>query len=183
MKIALTTLISATLLSTAAFANTFESQHRVGIGFNKAKVTDWLSDSTVDWGNGIKLEYGYEFNRVVGINVSYATNSDSETVGIYRADIDGSTFKVDADIGYKFDLNGFSIKPYGILGLARHNEDNSFSAGREKWSETFNDTSFVVGLGGRAEFGQHIYSDMRFDFAIYDDVDYDTFSWTIGYRF
>lgn len=81
MKIALTTLISASLLSVPALANSFENQHRVGLGYSKTQVTDWISDDTVDWGNGIKLEYGYEFNRIVGINVSYATNSDDENVG------------------------------------------------------------------------------------------------------
>ena len=99
MKIALTTLISASLLSVPALANNFDSQHRVGIGYNKTQVADWLTDDTVDWGNGIKLEYGYEFNRIVGINVSYATNSDDENVGGIKAEIDGYKFQVDADIG------------------------------------------------------------------------------------
>lgn len=183
MKIALTTLISASLLSVPALANSFESQHRVGLGYSQTQVADWISDDTVDWGNGIKLEYGYEFNRIVGINVSYATNSDDENVGGVKADIDGSKFQVDADIGYKFDLDGFSLKPYGVLGFARQSEDNSISYSGEKWTESYNDTSFVVGLGGRAEFGQHLYTDMRFEFASYDSMDYDTFSWTVGYRF
>ena len=60
MKIALTTLISASLLSVpATLANNFDSQHRVGIGYSKTQVAEWLeTDDTVDWGNGIKLEYG-----------------------------------------------------------------------------------------------------------------------------
>ncbi|MEZ8544374.1 porin family protein [Vibrio splendidus] len=183
MKIALTTLISASLLSVPVLANNFDGQHRVGIGYNQTQVDDWLTDDTVDWGNGIKLEYGYEFNRIVGINVSYATNSDDENVEGIKAEIDGYKFQVDADIGYKFELDGFSLKPYGVLGLARQSEDNSISILDKKWTESYNDTSFVVGLGGRAEFGPHLYTDMRFEFASYDDVDYDTLSWTVGYRF
>ncbi|WP_117235330.1 porin family protein [Vibrio maerlii] len=183
MKIALTTLISASLLSVPALANNFDSQHRVGIGYSKTQVADWLSDSTVDWGNGIKLEYGYEFNHIVGINVAYATNSDDETVDGLKADIDGSKFQVDADIGYKFDLDGFSIKPYGLIGLARHSEDISLIFAGDKETVSFNDTSIIVGIGGRAEFGRHVYTDMRFEFASYDGADYDTFSWTVGYRF
>ena len=178
MKIALTTLISASLLSVPALANSFESQHRVGIGYNQTQIDFWGTDDTVDWGNGIKLEYGYEFNRIVGINVSYAANSDNESEEGIQIDIDGYKFQVDADIGYKFELDGFSLKPYGVLGLARHKEDNSFNFFGETWNESYNDTSFVIGLGGRAEFGQHLYTDMRFEFASYDDVDYDTFSWT-----
>lgn len=183
MKFALTTLISASLLSVPALANSFDSQHRVGLGYSKTQINTWLTDDTVDWGNGIKLEYGYEFNRIVGINISYAANSDDESFEGIKAEIDGYKFQVDADIGYKFDLDGFSLKPYGVLGLARQSEDNSISYSDRELTDSFHDTSFVVGLGGRAEFGQHLYTDMRFEFASYDDVDYDTFSWTVGYRF
>ncbi|MCZ8485614.1 hypothetical protein O9993_07375 [Vibrio lentus] len=39
-----------------------------------------------------------------------------------KAEIDGYKFQVDADIGYKFELDGFSLKPYGVLGLARQSK-------------------------------------------------------------
>ncbi|MCZ8497811.1 hypothetical protein O9929_03250 [Vibrio lentus] len=66
----------------------------------------------------------------------------------------------DADIGYKFELDGFSLKPYGVLGLARQSEDSSIGYSDTMWTGSYNDTSFVVGLSSRAEFGQHLYTDM-----------------------
>ncbi|MDB1125960.1 porin family protein [Vibrio algarum] len=183
MKTLFTTLISCSLLAAPTFANNFDSQHRVGLGFSKTKINEYFTDSTVDWGKGIKLEYGYEFNRLVGLNVAYTKNKDSESNYGVSSDIDGFNIKIDADIGYKFYLENLNIKPYGLIGLAHHNEENSLSWDGGKLNETYKDTSIVIGLGARAEFGAHIYTDMRVDYAIYDDADYDTFSWTIGYRF
>ncbi|RTZ15277.1 porin family protein [Vibrio aquaticus] len=186
MKLAFTTLLTASLLSTTALANTFESQHRVGLGFSSTDMTDdfFGSSYTSDWGNGIKLEYGYEFNQIVGLNVSYAKNKDSVSLQGASAELDGTTFQIDADIGYKFMLDGFAIKPYGVIGLARYNEEISTNfMGTDSW----NDTSFVLGAGVRADIGQHFYSDIRIDLTSYDDgfdtMDYDQFSFTVGYKF
>lgn len=186
MKLAFTTLLTASLLSTAAIANTFESQHRIGLGYSSTEMDgDFLGQSyTADMGNGIKLEYGYEFNQIVGVNVSYAKNKDSESYNEVTAKVDGSTFQIDADIGYKFMFDGFAIKPYGVIGLARYNEKASLTyVGSNSW----NDINVVFGAGVRADIGQHFYSDIRVDITSYSDsfstMDYDKFSWTVGYKF
>lgn len=187
MKLAFTTLLTASLLSTTAIANTFESQHRIGLGFSSTDATQYYNDQsfTADVGNGIKIEYGYEFNQIVGLNISYAKNKDSVNYyDIVTAEIDGSSFQIDADIGYKFMLDGFAIKPYGVIGLARYSEE-SHLAGIE--IDNWNDTNLVLGAGVRADIGQHFYSDLRIDITSYDDgfntLDYDKFSWTVGYKF
>jgi opacity protein-like surface antigen len=182
-KLTLTTLAAATLFSSLALANPLEG-HRVGLGFSDTAISDWERDVSIGWGSGIRLEYGYEFNRIVGVNLSYSENNDSVKVDNSRYDINGSTFQLDADIGYKFMLDGFSIKPYGIIGLARHDETHKIKLGdSHQGKASWNDTSLVAGLGARAEFGSHIYTDVRFDIAAYDDADIDQFSWTIGYKF
>lgn len=186
MKLAFTTLLTASLLSTTAIANTFESQHRIGLGYSSTEMTDdfFGYSHSSDWGNGIKLEYGYEFNQIVGINVSYSKNKDSLSTDNFTAEIDGTTFQIDSDIGYKFMLNGFAIKPYGSIGLARYNEKQSATfLGSDSWS----DTNLILGAGVRADIGQHFYSDIRVDITSYNDgistMDYDKFSWTVGYKF
>ncbi|MGF1719897.1 porin family protein [Vibrio kyushuensis] len=184
MKTTLATIITAALLSTPALANTFESQHRVGLGYASTDLYFSDTDSSLDWGNGIKLEYGYEFNRMVGINTSYAQNNESFGYGI---EMEGSSFKIDTDIGYKFLLDGFNIKPYGAIGLIRYSEKLSVPIGSTEVSGSWNDTNVFIGTGVRAEIGQHFYTDIRFDFTYFndgkDDVDYDQFSWTVGYKF
>ncbi|WGV99730.1 porin family protein [Vibrio sp. YMD68] len=187
MKAALTTIIASTLLSTSVLANTFESQHRVGLGYTSTEISSPEYDSSVEWGNGIKLEYGYEFNRIVGINVSYGKNNESDSGYGLHTKIDGSTFKLDTDIGYKFFFDGFTIKPYGSLGLIRYSEEITLSVGDNGASTKWNDTNVFIGTGVRAEFGNNVYSDLRFDFTYFDneliDIDYNQFSWTIGYKF
>lgn len=186
MKLAFTTLLTASLLSTTAIANTFESQHRIGLGYSATDSTlTFLGESfTADMGNGIKLEYGYEFNQIVGVNLSYAKNKDSVSSQGFTAEVDGTAIQIDADIGYKFMLDGFAIKPYGVIGLARYSEEQSATYfGSDKW----NDTNLVLGAGVRADIGQHFYSDIRVDITSYDNglttMDYDKFSWTVGYKF
>ncbi|MDN2482779.1 porin family protein [Vibrio agarivorans] len=169
MKALIPAILGTVLISSHALANPMEG-HRIGLGFSSTEA-----DSS-DWGNGIKLEYGYEFNHIFGLNVSYAQNNDSE----YGLKLDGSTFKVDSDIGYKFDLDGFSIKPYAAVGLARNSEELTYQGEKVM---SYNDTSLFFGIGARADIGRHFYTDMRFDLPTFDSVDYDQFSWTFGYRF
>ncbi|USD40567.1 porin family protein [Vibrio sp. SCSIO 43135] len=184
MKAALTALIATSLLSATTLANSFESQHRVGLGYTKTSVDFLEASASGDWGNGLKLEYGYEVNRIVGLNVSYGKNKDSATDGVNTFKLDGSTFKLDTDIGYKFILDSFNVKPYAAIGIARYNEEVSIEQIGYKWNEN----SLILGFGVRGEIGRHIYSDIRFDYAGFDgdlwgNADFDQFSWTVGYLF
>ncbi|MCK6262531.1 porin family protein [Vibrio sp. ZSDE26] len=176
MKITLTPLLVASLISAPVLANTLEG-HRVGLGFSKTQTEDVFLNYDYD-ANGLKLEYGYDFNNIVGLNVSY--NKNNGDYG-YIAEYDATTFKIDADIGYAFHLTDFIIKPYGVIGFASYKEEDSFFQGDWK------DSSLFLGMGARAYFGKHFYSDLRFDFINLkeagDDMFIDQFSITVGYKF
>ncbi|OIQ25725.1 porin family protein [uncultured Vibrio sp.] len=179
MKTALNTLLALSLISTPVLASSLEG-HRIGLGFNKTNVEEVDLRGNEYSSNGLKLEYGYDFNNIVGMNVSYSKGSGD----YFISDFDARTFKLDADIGYAFDLNEFMIKPYGVIGYASHKEDFSFlgqNAGEWKDSNVF------LGMGARLYVGNHFYSDLRFDFINLDDAGDDNFvdqiSLTVGYKF
>ncbi len=177
-KLVLATAIAA--ISTGAFANTDFSGHRVGIGASNLK----FSDSEGSWalGTGVKVEYGYDFNQIFGINVSYAWNQDDVDLPIYTetSDYKARTFKVDTDIGYAFDLGQAWIKPYGVLGLAfLSDEINTPKDG--KFSG--NDSSIYLGAGVRGQLDMGLYADLRVDLPMYGDLDADYLSFTVGYKF
>ncbi|GAD80428.1 porin family protein [Vibrio ezurae] len=174
----ITIVIASLLLTTTAQANTSQSKHRIGVGYNSTNTSEWLTKSD-KWGDGLRLEYGYELNNILGINLSYSQNKDTFVVGEQTSDLDGYNIKLDTDIGYKVHINGFAIKPYGILGLARQSETRAIN----KTDYRFNEISFVTGAGLRADLNSHLYSDFRFDFSRYNDSEYYTISWTLGYQF
>jgi len=157
------------------------SGHRIGGGFSSTKLVD--GGYGMDWGKGLKVEYGYDFNQIVGVNVSYAKNKDDASSGGESFELDGSMFQVDADIGYAFRLDGFDIKPYGVIGLARANEELTFNGPNDSYSISFKDTSVVMGFGGRLNLEFGLYADLRFDLMNIDGIDTDQTSFTIGYTF
>ena len=167
--LALTPSVSASIFEDNEF-----SGHRVGGGYSN---TDLIFDNhSFDYGDGIKLEYGYDINQIVGINASYQNNNESK----FGTDLNGSTFKIDSDIGYTFQLEGWSVKPYGAVGLARTHEKWSYSDGD---SDSYKDVSLMGGMGARANFDMGLYTDLRYDFFNVDNQDVDQLSLTVGYRF
>ncbi|WP_394135591.1 porin family protein [Aliivibrio fischeri] len=179
MKLVQKTLLVASLLSsTALYANALEG-HRIGLGFNSTSIDDVAFDSKHST-SGFTLAYGYDINDIVGINLSLNKGSGSESI----FDIDTSTFKFDTDIGYTFHMENASIKPYGVLGFAKFKEEFSV-LGQDvgKWD----DSTIFVGLGTRATFNQHFYTDLRLDFMNLkdsgDNIFADQFSFTVGYKF
>lgn len=179
MKLAFTTLLTASILSAPVLAN--NEGHRIGLGFSKTSIEEVLTPSYDYSTSGIKLEYGYEFNHIVGVNVSFSKgDGDYRTFG----DSDTKTFKIDTDIGYTFNLDGFSIKPYGVIGWAKFDEELSV-IGENLGS--WDDSSLFIGTGVRGTFSNHFYADLRADFINLetDNVDHfvDQFSLTVGYKF
>ena len=179
MKLVLKTLLATSLLSsTALYANVLEG-HRVGLGFNSTSIDDVAFDDKYST-NGFTLAYGYDINDIVGINVSL--NKGSRTDSLF--DIDTSTFKLDTDIGYTFYMQNASIKPYGVLGFAKFKEEISIlGVDAGKWD----DSTIFAGIGTRATFNQHFYTDVRLDFINLkengDNIFADQFSFTVGYKF
>lgn len=171
---------STILFSSSIFAEMHAKDfqgHRVGVGYSS---TDWNDGSdSVDLGSGFKLEYGYDFNHIVGVNVSYETNQDDESQYGLKAEVEGSTFKVSTDLGYAFGFDGFSVKPYGTLGLARDTQKLTLSFAGSSESDKSSDTSVLLGLGARAQLDMGIYTDIRFEAT----SELDQFSWTFGYKF
>jgi len=179
MKLAFTTLLTASLLSSPVLAN--NEGHRIGLGFNSTSIEEVDTPSYDYSASGIKLEYGYEFNHIVGVNLSYSKASGSYWGPI---DTDSNTFKIDTDIGYTFNLDGFSIKPYGVIGFAKFKEElSAYGENLGSWD----DSSLFIGTGVRGTFNDHFYADFRADFINLEteNVDnfVDQFSFTVGYKF
>ncbi|ORT48214.1 hypothetical protein ST37_18510 [Vibrio sp. qd031] len=149
--------------------------HRVGAGFSKTK--DVTTGFDLGLGGGLKLEYGYELNHIIGFNLSYQGFGESWS----GLKVDGSVFKADADIGYAFDLQEFSVKPYVALGVALVNEEWSLNG--IPGSSDLSDSSFLFGFGARATFMHNFYADMRFDYLMTEYSDLDQFSISFGYKF
>lgn len=181
-KLAATIIALST--TTAAYANTDYSGQRVGLGFTSSEVDHLDSDySNSDLGNGLKLEYGYDINRIIGVNISMDTSKDDNNTNGFGYDSKVSAFKVDADIGYAFLLDGFNVKPYGAIGVARVEEELTLIAPGERLTFKNKETSLLLGTGVRANFDFGLYSDLRFNFIMMDDYDIDQLSITFGYKF
>lgn len=91
------------------------SGHRIGAGL--ANTVEVYNGSTYHGDSGLHLEYGYDFNRIVGLQVD--RNVSGSNLG-YGFNVDTVTWKVGADIGYAFNFSRWDLKPYGatcILAL------------------------------------------------------------------
>lgn len=172
--IASLSLLSIPTIAQDEIAEPKAQGHRIGIGFSS--TTDVTGDD-IDVGKGVKLEYGYEFNNIVGINLSYAGFGEDVFGGALK--VEGSTFKLDTDLGYTFHFDNFAIKPYGAIGVVRLSEE--WTVLSEK--ESFDETTIFVGIGARGTLFEHYYTDVRFEGFATDYSDYAQFSMTFGYRF
>ncbi|MEC7308143.1 porin family protein [Vibrio sp. BS-M-Sm-2] len=185
MKMLTKTLTLIAVASTSsAFAQQDFSGHRIGLGVTSSEIDNLDSnDSNSDLGNGLKLEYGYDINRIIGVNIAMDTSKDDESYAGYGYDSKVSTFKLDSDIGYAFFLDGFSIKPYGAIGLARVEDKLTLKEPGNSMTLKNTETSLLLGTGVRANFDFGLYSDLRFNFIMMDDYDIEQLSLTVGYKF
>lgn len=113
MKVKLTVLLA--FLPSVVYASESFNGLRVGVGYSSTSILD--DSEFYDYGDGLKLELGYDFNRIVGINLSYQESDYSETTYFETLKVDGTTVKVDADVGFAFDFQGWSLKPMVPLVL------------------------------------------------------------------
>ena len=161
-KLNFTVFALAIALSTQVSAND-EKRHRLGVGYSSTDAE--VMGINFGYGDGIKLEYGYDINRYIGIHVSYEQNDE----GI----LSGDTLKLGGDIGYTFYHEEFSIKPF-------------ISGGAYLYDENFYDDSGAYwGFGARATY-KNFYADVRQDYFDMEDqnigVDIEQFSFTIGFK-
>jgi opacity protein-like surface antigen len=163
--------IALPFVSTFSFATEDVSGHRIGAGYSHVEdVTD--SNNSYTRGTGIKLEYGYEFNKIFGLNAAFSAQNGN----VMGVNVDSYSHKLDTDIGYTFVFDSFSIKPYGSAGLVLlHEQYGNFIDASE--------AALTVGIGTRVVFNQHFYADISYDIAAYEEVDLDTISFTLGYKF
>ncbi len=173
------------LLSSFAFTSTAAddySGHRIGVGISD---TITFYDSDLYYGDtGLHLEYGYDINRIVGLNVMRDTSD--LTRGIRKWDSQSTesiTWKVGADIGYAFDFSGWDLKPYGALGVQHSSTAITYE---NSGSDDYNNTTPYIGFGVRANLDMGIYFDITASgFYVKDPdwVDIGQSSLTIGYKF
>ncbi len=151
---------------------------RLGAGLSQTSITVGEDDYQLwkdDYGEGIKLEAGYDFNQMLGVVISYETNNE-RIDGIRRQ---GESLKLSADLGGAFPVRDSFIKPYAKLGVLYYSE--RFSSSSE-----FNDDNLFVGIGIRFQ-QQIFYADLSLDYYQFEEVFVDTAltqtALTIGYKF
>lgn len=176
MKKTLLTLAIAVALLNVSAEEVKESYdgHRIGAGYANTVFVD-TNNNDHYYGNGIKIEYGYDINRVVGLNAGYSINDGFERGVEWK----GRTFALSTDLGYAMDFGSWNLKPYGVIGLANYDESwtNSRSSG------SYNNTALQVGFGARFQWNQGLYIDLRSVGMAdqYDAIGQGTV--TAGYRF
>ncbi|MFT6984674.1 MAG: attachment invasion locus protein [Psychromonas sp.] len=172
-----TSLLLALFSANSMAANDF-SGSRLGLGLSKTSVSDGYYEyrsEDYDYGDGFKFEYGYDFNQIVGLGVSYETNNDDN---FFNGELEGRAIKVGADIGYAFPIQDVFLKPYGKIGFVSYSED--FSIGSD--SSEFDDSSIFAGLGVRFQYS-HFYTDLSMDFYTLENIDFVQTALTAGYKF
>ncbi|MFS1983419.1 porin family protein [Vibrio breoganii] len=155
---------------------------RIGGGYTFSYLISVDDDDVVetgDYGDGFKVEAGYDFNRIFGLNVSYQENSYDESNYFGDAKLSGSTIKIDADIGYAIDFGGWWMKPYGAVGLAIYDED--YTVGQFKFQ--YDENAPLLGAGIRFTGDSGAYFNIRQDFVLLSDATMGQTSLTIGYMF
>ena len=161
-KLNFTIIVLALSLVTQVSAHD-EKQHRIGVGYSSTDAE--VMGISFGYGDGIKLEYGYDLNKYVGVHASYEKNDE----GL----LSGDTIKLGGDIGYTFYHDEFSIKPF-------------ISGGAYLYDENFyDDSGAYFGFGARATY-KNFYADVRQDYFDMEDqnigVDIEQFSFTIGLK-
>ena len=114
-------IIGATiLLSTAAMAGANSSGAYIGIGFGNTVYEDddfvneqMMTSLRDDVDSGVTLYGGYQFNNIVGVELSYRDYGKFEGYSGFSQEPTG--ISVGANLGYSF-LDG-QLRPFGVVGM------------------------------------------------------------------
>jgi hypothetical protein len=111
---------AAALLSTAAMAGPNSSGAYIGIGFGNTIneddgfVSEQITSSSFDDGDsGVTLYGGYQFNNIVGVELSFRDYGKFEADSGFAQEPTGVS--VGANVGYSF-LDG-QLRPFGVIGM------------------------------------------------------------------
>ncbi len=185
MKTIFLSLLTVSLLSTSflthAFSfplnKNFKSGARIGIGYSDTNVED-LSNYDLDFGSGIKIEAGYDIDRVFGVHTSFEWNEGSRDF----VTIKGMTWKLGGDIGYQFDAGAMlQVKPYAMLGMASYHHETKSVFG----TMSFDSIDFYTGFGLRATSKQGVYVAVEYSYTpeVNTYIDMYQLSATVGIKF
>lgn len=112
---------AAALLSTAVMAGPNSSGAYIGIGYGNTIfesdgfVGDQITTSDFDEeDSGLTFYGGYQFNNIVGVELSYRDYGKFEAISGFAQEPTG--MGVGANVGYSF-LDG-QLRPFGVLGLS-----------------------------------------------------------------
>ncbi|MGR5175480.1 outer membrane beta-barrel protein [Vibrio parahaemolyticus] len=181
--------------------------HRIGAGLVSGAelTTDLHFDKEWGWNedrpqhvkhvdplHGFKIEYGYDFNRVLALNVGYTNLShnvqDNHTIGMnsfnyYKSSqANFDSLNVEAELGYAFALGKFDLKPYAAAGIGfTQGSSSTFietDSNHNYEHKRVNDTDTYLAVGARLNTPIGLYIDARAG-GIVDD----TFTITTGYKF
>ena len=142
--IAATTVFA--LLAVPSMASAHHSYHYHYAGPRLGLGVSYLSNNGIDTDTGFKFEVGNDFNRIVGMKLSY----EQSGYDYYYDSVDYSTFKLGVDLGYAFEIShDFAMKPYVSFGFHRTTEDDYWCSDRYCYSSSYSDTNTYTGFGLR----------------------------------
>ncbi|NOH33035.1 porin family protein [Vibrio chagasii] len=112
------------LVSLPTFAAGIEGGPYIGAGLGVYQDSDTDGGANLDSdGMGYNLYGGYQFNRIVGIELGYTDYADYELFG--QKKLSPTSLSVAANVGYTFDN---SIRPFVLGGLSYVDLNSSNSA-------------------------------------------------------
>ncbi len=192
LSIAILGALTTTTTNAKESTHTFEGL-RIGAGVSQTEVKANVGfkssafenvDYEFDYGEGYKIELGYDINPAFGIGASYETNSGTVFDVV---DVDTSTFKLNVDVGYAFSISSFYVKPYAKFGYKFYMDDTANAP-----TEEYDSDDFFYGAGLRVQY-RAIYADVTIDRFSTDFTDeeqsadleynYTQMGLTVGYKF
>lgn len=152
-----------------------------------------------DLGDNLKVELGYDFNRIFALNASYTNiTGNGNHYGIsgggqgyqFNNDFTSHKFMVEAEVGYAFAVEGFDIKPYAALGVAYQSMSDYVHGGLSGSNflhtdgERLSKTGLTSAVGVRVNTPIGLYVDGRAGQSkLFDKMDENTTTITVGYKF
>ncbi|USD58798.1 porin family protein [Vibrio sp. SCSIO 43140] len=163
---------------------------RAEIGFSSNWYDEFGYES--DSESGFVLRGGYDFNKIVGVSLSYEKVGPwSENYGSSTSEIEVSRFGAQVEVGYDFQNAGFAIKPYIGFGLANTKAEGTFTdvycvnwnCYRSEYTAKNSETSATGAFGVRMTFNEIMTFGYEAKAQEFSDVDLYTHQLLVGLKF